>query len=557
MSSTKLKKITRQYVGEIPIIQNIAEQMGIREIFSNQIISHGNEKVHSVDSLMLLIYNIACGRQPLYELEQWVNKMDPRMFKDADFGDGKFNDDRFGRALDKLYHADRASLMTEIVIKTINAFDIKLEQFHNDSTSVKAYGKIPGKTKSGLELKQGNSKDHRPDLKQLVYCLTVSADGFVPVHFKTYSGNRTDDTTHIETWEALRKLVGRDDFTYIADCKVCTDKQLSHIVSNNGKVITIMPETWSEVKQFCDGLRKQSKPKKVILRRQNAQNKNKHDVFSCFSGNYQTHKRGYTIYWMHSNEKEQQDFKRRQCKLEKVEKSFEELIPKLNKRNLKSRKNIAQRVEQILEKYKMTPFFETEIKEKQIRYKVQSGKGRPGPNTKYKTLVETKYSFSWVQNKKALKMEKNVDGIFPLLCTDPNIGCKEAFKAYKYQPRLEKRFNQFKSVHHAAPLLFKNIKRVEAIMFLFFIALMIQALIERKVRRNMVENEIDKLPIYPEHRVAYHPTTAKIFDRFSDISTYLLKVNNTVTEQLKDSLDEIHLTILDLLQITPNQYWPS
>jgi transposase len=557
MSSTNLKKITRQYVGEIPILQNIAHQMGIREIFSNQIISHGNEKVHSVDSLMLLIYNIACGRQPLYELEQWVNKMDPRMFKYDHFGDGKFNDDRFGRALDKLYRADRASLMTEIVIKTINAFNIKLDQLHNDSTSVKAYGKIPGKTKSGLELKQGNSKDHRPDLKQLVYCLTVSADGFVPIHFKTYSGNRTDDTTHIETWEALRKLAGRDDFIYIADCKVCTDKQLSHIVSNNGKVITIMPETWSEVKQFCDQLRKQSKQKKIILRRKNAHNNNKYDVFSCFDGNYQTNKRGYTIYWMHSNEKEQQDFKRRQYMLEKVEKSFEELIPKLNKRNLKNKKNIAQRVEQILEKYKMNNFFETEIKKKQIKYKVQSGKGRPGPNTKYKTVVEKKYSFSWVRNKKALKMEKNIDGIFPLLCTDPNIGCKDAFKAYKYQPRLEKRFSQFKSVHHAAPLLFKNIQRVEAMMFLFFIALMIQALIERKVRKNMVENEIDKLPIYPEHRVAYHPTTAKIFDRFCEISTYLLKVNDTVTERLKDSLDEIHLTILDLLQINENQYWPS
>ena len=555
MSSTNLKKITRQYVGEIPILQSIAHQMDIREIFLNHITSHGNEKVHSVDSLILLIYNIACGRQPLYELEQWVNKMDARMFKYNNFNDGKFNDDRFGRALDKLYHADRASLMTEIVIKTINAFNIKLDQFHNDSTSVKAYGKISGKTKSGLELKLGKSKDHRPDLKQLVYCLTVSADGFVPIHFKTYSGNRTDDTTHIETWEALRKLAGRDDFLYIADCKVCTDKQLSHIVSNNGKVITIMPETWREVKQFCDELRKQSKKKKVILRRKNAQNNNKYDVFSCFDGNYETHKRSYTIYWMHSNEKEQQDYKRRQHKLEKIEKLFEELIPKLNKRNLKNKKNIAQRIEEIVEKYKMNNFFETEIKEKQIRYKVQSSKGRPGPNTKYKTVIEKKYSLSWTQNKKTLKMEKNIDGIFPLLCTDSNISCKDAIKAYKYQPRLEKRFSQFKSVHNVAPLLFKNIKRVEAMMFLFFVALMIQAIIEREVRKNMVENEIDNLPLYPEHRVAYHPTTAKIFDRFSEISTYLLKVNNIVVDQFKDSLDEIHLTILDLLQITEKEYW--
>ena len=136
MSSTILKKIIRQYVGEIPILQNIAHRIGIREIFLNHISSHGNEKIHSADSLMLLIYNITCGRQPLYELEQWVSKMDPRMFKCIDFVDGIFNDDRFGRALDKLYHADRASMMTEIVVNTINAFNIKSDQFHNDSTSV-------------------------------------------------------------------------------------------------------------------------------------------------------------------------------------------------------------------------------------------------------------------------------------------------------------------------------------------------------------------------------------------------------------------------------------
>ncbi len=258
-----------------------------------------------------------------------------------------------------------------------------------------------------------------------------------------------------------------------------------------------------------------------------------------------------------STDKEQQDYQRRQHKLEKVEKLLEELRPKLNKRNLKNKENIAQRVDQLLEKYKVSAFFEIEITEKQTRYKVQSSRGRSGPNTKYKTVMEKKYSLSWAPNKNALKMEKNIDGIFPLLCTDPNMSCRDGFKAYKYQPRLEKRFSQFKSVHHAAPLLFKNIERVEAMMFLFFIALMIQSIIERKVRQNMLENEIDNLPLYPEHRLSYHPTTAKIFDRFHEISTYLLKVNNLPVEEFKDSLDQIHLSILDLLQVTEQQYWPN
>ena len=65
-----------------------------------------------------------------------------------------------------------------------------------------------------------------------------------------------------------------------------------------------------------------------------------------------------------------------------------------------------------------------------------------------------------------------------------------ALQAYKYQPRLEKRFQQFKHIHHGASLLFKKLERIEATMFAFFIALMIQALIERQVRQTMADRKI-------------------------------------------------------------------
>ncbi len=555
MSSKNSKKIIRQYVGEIPILQNIAHRLGIKEILSRDIPLHGNEKVSVADSLMLLIYNITGGRQPLYELEEWVAKMQPDMFGYTSFEQGVFNDDRFGRALDKLYQADRASLMTEIVVNTIKTINLKLDQLHNDSTTVKAFGKIPGKTNSGLELKRGNSKDHRPDLKQLVYCLTVSADGFVPIHYKTYPGNITDDTTHIETWNTLTNIIGKKDFLYVADCKVCTDKQLSYIVSHHGKALTVIPETWSEVQQFKDELRKQAKKKKIIMRRRLTAHGQKYDTFSCLEGTYKTQKRSYAIFWIHSSQKKAQDFYRRQTFLQRAEKALEELSFKLNKRNLKSKEAIAQKVDKILDKNKLTPFYDIIIQQQQIKYKVQSGKGRPGPNTKYKTVIEQHFSLCWHQNKRALSQEKNVDGIFPLLCTDKKIDAKSALAAYKYQPRLEKRFTQFKSIHNAAPLLFKNIERVEAMMFLFFIALMIQAVIEREVRMNMKKNEIDKLALYPEHRLSYHPTTAKIFDRFCDVSTYLLYDDKKLIQKFADSLNQIQLTILKLLNISENQYW--
>ncbi len=81
-----------------------------------------------------------------------------------------------------------------------NHIDLDMSRLHNDSTTVKAYGKIAGTTRDGLKMANGKSKDYRPDLAQLVFSLTISSDGAVPIHYKTYPGNRTDDTTHIETW---------------------------------------------------------------------------------------------------------------------------------------------------------------------------------------------------------------------------------------------------------------------------------------------------------------------------------------------------------------------
>jgi transposase len=143
------------------------------------------------------------------------------------------------------------------------------------------------------------------------------------------------------------------------------------------------------------------------------------------------------------------------------------------------------------------------------------------------------------------------------LCTDQNITAKDALLAYKYQPCLEKRFSQFKSYLNAAPLLFKKIERVEAMMFVYFLALILQAVIERQVRREMKRKEIDSLPIYPEDRPAAHPTTTKIFALFENVSMYFVKRNRRKVEQYHDDLTPIQLTVLSLLGITEKTYWPS
>ena len=506
---------------------------------------------------MLLVYNLILGKDPLYQLQEWVESIDFRCINNQDYESVKFNDDRFGRVLNKLYLVDRASLMTELVVFFVKEFNIALERLSNDATSIKAFGRYPGKTTTGLQLKKGNSKDHRPDLKQLVFSLSIAGDGAVPIHYKCYPGNVTDDKTHIETWNSLRRITSRPDFLYVADSKLCTDEQLSYIVNNGGRVVTIIPETWKEAKSFKETLKQTKKAKEIIWRRRKPGSRDKKEYFSVFKGDYLTTKRGYRIHWIYSSEKRKRDREKREKYLKKTEQSLALLNGKINKRHLKTSRAIKQSAQQIIAEHKLEDFFHISIGEISEQFKVQTAKGRPGKNTKYSTRENTLYTLSWTQKKLVLKQEAKTDGVFPLLCTDKDLTAKEVLKAYKYQPRLEKRFAQFKSTHYAAPLLFKSIERIEANMFGFFIALVVQALIEREVRNKMKEQNIEAIRVYPEQREATHPTTCKIIDRFDSICTYKIMESSKVVECFKDILNEDQKLILSLLNIEENAYWKS
>ncbi|MFH1037149.1 MAG: hypothetical protein V1789_00580, partial [PVC group bacterium] len=182
-------------------------------------------------------------------------------------------------------------------------------------------------------------------------------------------------------------------------------------------------------------------------------------------------------------------------------------------------------------------------------------RGHSGKSFQYRITNRIYYSLDWENDKDALRQEAQTDGIFPLVSTDPKTHPKEVLKIYKYQPRLEKRFNQFKSVHQAAPLLFKRIDRVEANMFVFFLSLMVQAIIERLVRQQIEEGKLEPLKLYPEERDAPHPTTSQILKTFDGLSTYKITQDNCPAEECRDQLNRTHRRVLKLVNIREKEFW--
>lgn len=96
----------------------------------------------------------------------------------------------------------------------------------NDSSSISFCGSYLGASdrqirgRTAPAFTYGHSKDHRPDLKQLLFILTMTADSNIPVAFRCTNGNASDSRTHIETWNKLRAVAGRSNFLYAADSKL-------------------------------------------------------------------------------------------------------------------------------------------------------------------------------------------------------------------------------------------------------------------------------------------------------------------------------------------------
>jgi hypothetical protein len=141
----------------------------------------------------------------------------------------------------------------------------------------------------------------------------------------------------------------------------------------------------------------------------------------------------------------------------------------------------------------------------------QVGPGRPGPDTAYRRVETRAYRVHFDEDGPAVAADALCDGLFPLVTNDESLTVAEALARYKYQPFVEKRHEQLKSVFGVAPMWLKSTRRVASLLWLYFVVELVQALVEREVRRQMAEHGVRRLKLYPEGRASGAPTTALVF----------------------------------------------
>jgi hypothetical protein len=93
----------------------------------------------------------------------------------------------------------------------------------------------------------------------------------------------------------------------------------------------------------------------------------------------------------------------------------------------------------------------------------------------------------------AIDYDPRTDDMFPLLSHADPLSAKDLLEKDKFQPQLETRHEQLKTVRVVAPALLKSETPIEALLMVYFAALLLDALIERAMRRSMVATNVRSL----------------------------------------------------------------
>ena len=543
----QMNVITKK-VDVLPMVKYYMDQLGVYDLFAKYVEKPKCCSSDPAQGLSVMVANIVCASQPLYKIQQWAaDYMDG--LSECDHNASEYNDDQLAKNLDRLFKADRNSLMVDLSANAIEAYLLETNQIHNDSTSITFLGEYAHDDSQAVKLRHGFNKDHRPDCKQIVFGLNITADGNVPLTFELFDGNRTDDTTHIPNWNALREFLGKENFLYIADCKVCSEKNLNHIHEHRGLFISIVPKNRSEVKAFYEFLKTNSIEWQDAYKTPSSRNKSDIVIYKTYEGDRS--KNGYRIIWVHSSAKELQDKNRRENRIAKAEVQLKELSSRLNQYKLKTRDQIEKAIKNATKG--ASALLQIQLIEDKQTLQRQIGPGKPGPKTRYKEEQSISYRLEWELDHRAIKDSALRDGIFPLI-TNTDLEASEVLKAYKNQPYLEKRMYTTKSILNVAPVFLKKPRRIEAITFLYFIALMIVSLMERNIRKNMAEQKVEKLPILPNGMNTKKPTWNNLNYFFRNVHLSLIEKQGSVIQTTLKGITALHETVLKLLGVSTSAY---
>jgi len=112
-------------LGPLPLLTHVLDRLGLPALLARFVPTPPRPgAVAPAKGLGVLLRSFIVEREPIYRQQETVATFSPAAFGLAPADVSRLGDDQLGRALDRLFDADRGTLLTEIVVAACRQFDV-------------------------------------------------------------------------------------------------------------------------------------------------------------------------------------------------------------------------------------------------------------------------------------------------------------------------------------------------------------------------------------------------------------------------------------------------
>jgi transposase len=522
-----------QIVGALPAIVHCLERLDLAATIDGLVPWQGDVPLGTLAEV--LVANRLLQPKALFRVGQWAEAAAVTDY----FGltAEQLNDDRLGRALERL--AEHApAIQSALVLKAIEHFELDVTQIHYDLTTVELYGAYEIETAEGRPPPTplpayGRTKSGRKHVKQVQLGLDVTGDGGVPVGHLPLDGNAGEVTSHLDNLKLLARTLPKGKLLYIADTKLDAPKNLLAIAARRGQFLC-GGVLLQQLQERYLGLRGELKPVDYHPDSQAKRPAEERDQYKAVE--VAEHLDGevdgkavrldYRMIFVWSESKARQEATTRERHTAKVVAEFEAVRRNLGRYSLKTAEAIVRRLEAAKGKYAEGALLDYRL--------VQGSDGR--------------FVLNWEFDAEALQRWQNLEGVYVLKTNLPGRThpLAEVLRSYKSQSQVERRFHHLKGPLAVAPMFLKNPGRIAGLLCILVWALMVLALMERQVRRELKGEPLYGL--YPEGRPSPAPTGPSLIQGLSRLCIVIVRQGNTIARRLAQP-DPTQRRIIQLLGI--------
>ncbi|WDM02833.1 IS1634 family transposase [Alicyclobacillus cycloheptanicus] len=517
-------------MGASALWSRLIDQFGWVEMIDKQADRDG-DRLSVGTRLKALLINIGTDRKALYKVQEFYEKRDVEVLLGAGVSATDLNDDALGRALDILYDMGLDALYPKLALKTVNQLKVMdhfddLLPVHSDTTSVSLYGEYaqqddaPESSEDNFAVARGYSKDHRPDLKQIIFGQCTLRG--VTLCANVDKGNQDDHTWNNENITRLAGLLEEQtdkELLYVADSAVVTEENLKLLADEGIHFVSRLPSNF----KLCQELKRSAWEKEKAWRDVGQiAAADDASTYKIQSFRRELYGRTYRLIAVRSTGLAKQKEHKLEDVLQREKTALEKAVEKAQKVTYScaedaeaAAKALVHQHRKALHRLQITVDTE-QIQEKRARRgRPRKDESAPGVRTVYRLNVKIASP-----DEQTLQLWRERESTFVLITDirdDQRVADERVLRLYKDQIEVENRFRYLKSPYHVGPVFLQKPSRVKAFGYVMLMSLLMYSAFEYILREQMAK-ETEPL-ILPGKRKSFRPTGISVLEMFDEMTT--------------------------------------